>query len=265
MTKPKDTVQSVKKENDELKKQLQAVTDALKALETRFERTERTSTNGAEQEKAIDFLSEEYDDINADRAANKLELSRLNTRLSEISERVNDMSDMLDELTRYSYQFNVKLVSIPEHSARRETAMETSKLCVSLFNEMGANVSLSDIDIAHRVQTRNSNDGPKPIVCKFTRRLAKESVMAKKYELCKVDPTEIDGLPVDSSLLNARLFDHLAPKQALLYNEAKRFKEQHEYEFCWVKNSVIFLRRTQGAHPIKISSSTDLERLSRLR
>ena len=65
----------------------------------------------------------------------------------------------------------------------KETVADTSSLCVSLFNEMGADVTISDIDIAHRVPLRNATNGPKPIICKFTRRLVKERVMAKRYEL----------------------------------------------------------------------------------
>ena len=60
-----------------------------------------------------------------------------------------------------------------------ETAAETSALCVKLFQEMEAEVFLSDIDIAHRVPSRQQNGAPKPIICKFVRRLAKASVIDK--------------------------------------------------------------------------------------
>ena len=44
---------------------------------------------------------------------------------------------------------------------------------------MEAEVFLSDIDIAHRVPSRQQNGAPKPIICKFVRRLAKASVIDK--------------------------------------------------------------------------------------
>ena len=53
----------------------------------------------------------------------------------------------------------------------KESAEETSSLCVKLFREMGAEVTIHDIDMAHRVPTREAHGGPKPIVCKFVRRL----------------------------------------------------------------------------------------------
>ena len=76
-------------------------------------------------------------------------------------------------MQEYSYAFNAKLLDVPQINPR-ENAVETSELCVKLFREMGADVSFNDIGIAHRVSQRDKvRRGPKPIVCKFTRRLAK--------------------------------------------------------------------------------------------
>jgi hypothetical protein len=42
---------------------------------------------------------------------------------------------------------------------------------------MGAEGSMSDIDIAHRVKPRRNNGAQaRPIVCKFVRRLAREQL-----------------------------------------------------------------------------------------
>ena len=64
-------------------------------------------------------------------------------------------------------------------------AEDTSNLCVNLFNKMGAEVSIRDIDIAHRVSFRDtSRMGPKPIVCKFIRRLARAETPYITKEIC---------------------------------------------------------------------------------
>ena len=63
----------------------------------------------------------------------------------------------------------------------RETALQTARLCVELFQAMGAeSITLQDIDIAHRVPTRKRNAGPKPVICKIVRRHAKEDVMSNR-------------------------------------------------------------------------------------
>ena len=79
------------------------------------------------------------------------------------------MPGILDEMQEYSYSFNVKLLGVPQLSAH-ENAVQKSNLCVKIFNKMGANVSINDLDIAHMVSTRSATSkNPKPIVCKFTR------------------------------------------------------------------------------------------------
>lgn len=151
-------------------------------------------------------------------------------------------------------------MGIPEIKAN-ESATETSVLCERIFKAMGVQVSLMDIDIAHRVATRNPNSRrPKPIICKFVRRLAREQVMAKRRDVRRIDPASI-GLRQDSSLMDAGIFDHLTPRLQQLLVDAKKFKIENDYKFCWTKNSVIYLRRYEDSQPIRIKQRSDLERL----
>ena len=47
--------------------------------------------------------------------------------------------------------------------------------------------------IAHRVNSRRSDSHyPRPIVCKFIRRLAKEEVMAHRNETSNLNPDDLD-------------------------------------------------------------------------
>ncbi|KAK2547654.1 hypothetical protein P5673_032311 [Acropora cervicornis] len=157
------------------------------------------------------------------------------------------MAGILDEMQEYNYSFNVKLLGVPQLSAD-ENAVQTSNLCVKIFNKMVANVSINDLDIAHRVSTRSaSREGPKPIVCKFTRRLARNEVMSLRKEACKINLEEI-GLPQ-------------AEEIQLLYADGKDFKSRYNFEFCWAKNATIFLRRSTNDRALKIRSSFNLTKL----
>lgn len=122
---------------------------------------------------------------------------------------------------------------------------------------MGTEVSISDIDLAHRVSSRNEDEGPRPVVCKFVRCLAKGKVMEARQHPSQVYPTSI-GLPADIKLSGIRIFDHLTPgKQNLLF-EAKKFKEHNHCCFCWVKNSTIYLRKDERSCAIKITDTDTL-------
>jgi hypothetical protein len=142
----------------------------------------------------------------------------------------------------------------------KETAQETSNLCVKLFQKMGVDITSQDIDIAHRVPSRNPVYH-KPIICKFTRRCMKEQVMIHRQDANKIEPTVL-GLPSDASILNARVYDHLTPKVQKLLTEAKKFQQQYVYRFCWIKNSTIYLRKAEDSRPIIIKKPGDLQDLA---
>ena len=109
-------------------------------------------------------------------------------------------------LTRLRNRATNSIIGLPEKSS--ETASETSTLCVKLFQELGAEVFLSDSDIAHRVHSRQQNGASKLIICKFVRCLAKASVMETRQSASHVNQSHI-GLSADSVLDRVRIFDHL--------------------------------------------------------
>ena len=109
-------------------------------------------------------MSDEYDDLSSSNSRVSVQLKQISHRLNVLCLRA-DVSYFLCDAEGYSYQFNVKITGLSELNSS-ETAPETSSLCVKLFQEMGAEVSILDIDIAHRVSTRNESEGPKLVVSK---------------------------------------------------------------------------------------------------
>ena len=55
-------------------------------------------------------------------------------------------------MENYSYQYNIKLVGLPE-LYEHESANDTAKLCLEIFKAIGASeLTGQHIDITHRVQ-----------------------------------------------------------------------------------------------------------------
>ena len=146
---------------------------------------------------------------------------------------MDEIEKAIDSMCEYSYQYNVKIVRMPELISEQESYTQTSGLCVKFFSDMGDDVSLHDIDVAHRVPKRNATAGaPKPIICKFVKRLLKEAVMARRNDACKADLSSL-GFGEGVSLPSVRIFDRLTPKMQYVFTEAKKFKGQNNYQFCW--------------------------------
>ena len=256
---------ALRKENQELKQQIKSLSaelESLKSLITHQLAAESHETQGtsldAETKLNLEFYSKEYDDLSKFRRQAQSEIQRLSTRLTELISKVDAVGKGVDELQDYRYQFNVKIINVPDIK-HQETARETSNLCVALFNGMGAVVSLQDLDVAHRVPRRDQDDGPKPIICKFIRRLAKSEVINRRRDSCKVDPSGL-GFSVDVSLGAVQIFDHLSPRLQRVVFEAKKFKDRNNYQYCWSKDSVVYLKRDSELRPIKIKDLGELQR-----
>ena len=183
-------------------------------------------------------------------------LKQLWSRLNLLSSRVGKIGDSIEQLQRYSFQYNIKIIGLPK-SETHESASQTASLCINLFKVAGIEISNQDIDIAHRIPTRIATSGPRPIVCKFTTRIVKEQVMNARNEACKVSANSTE-LPSSCSLENVRLFDHLTPLLQQLLADSKKFQKRNGFKFCWAKNFIICLRRTEDFRPIQIKCHNDL-------
>ena len=184
-----DTVKSLKIENDELKNQviglkedLQHFQDSmLKKLQDMPSKMATTlpSTN-SDIVKSLDYLSDAYDDLKPFRTFTEKEFKRFNERLDDLYSRSNEIAIAIDKMQTYSYQYNLKILGLPESGHGRETADVSTDLCIRLFKEMGVEVNAYDMDIAHRIPMRNTSTGPRPIICKFTRRFVRNKIIAAR-------------------------------------------------------------------------------------
>ena len=82
-------------------------------------------------------MSKGYDDFERFRVFAGKELKRLSAKLEELAVELNRVSRSIDEFQEYSYQYNVKIVGVPQTSQDESSAI-TSALCERLFKAMGS-------------------------------------------------------------------------------------------------------------------------------
>ena len=250
----KDKLDKLRQENHDLKSQIADLQEELTQVKCKI----ASNPTNDDLAKSVDFLSNEYDDLKTNKISVVEDLKHIESKLYLISKKVCEIDDAIESIVQYSYQYNVKILGVPQESDT-ESAEQTVNICVKLFQEMGANITSNDIDIAHRIPNRTKTC-PAPIVCKFTRRIAKEAVMKKKKEINKVDLRKLVSTAcVDDVRLE--IFDHLTPKQQELLRQTKIFQRENNFAFCWVKNQVILLREVEDGKIIRIKSQHDLDEL----
>ena len=150
-----ESIANRRKENIDLKSKVSTLREEISRLKDLIQQQSSSAAPSAkEKSHSLEFLSKEYDDFLLFKTIAHKELQRLSSQLSEVKTRVDAIANAIDEFQEYSFQYNVKIVGVPEMCSD-EAASTTSKLCVKLFKEMGENISIQDIDTAHRVAQRN--------------------------------------------------------------------------------------------------------------
>ena len=266
------TTAKLRKENQQLKldiaelqKKLEKVTDEIS------QRSDMTDQNGLHarkpplspgKEKSVEYISDQYDELVSFKNNTLKVLKDMKSQLGNIELKCDKISEAVDQMEEYSYQFNIKIVGMPQHNVL-ESAEVTSKLCLDLFKAIGVeDVSLQDIDIAHRIPARRQTDRPSAIVCKFVRRLAKQKVMAARLRVRNVQASQF-GFSHDMDVGHLNIYDHLTPRLQQLLFEAKKFQVTNQFKFCWVKKNMVCLRKFEGDSVIRVNNLQDLLSLQR--
>lgn len=255
-------VKNLHKENLKPKGEISAVNSELQKLKSTIEQQrlqaeieqvgDAATRYGNSVQKSVDFLCEDH---------HIKKLSRTCRKLEAISTRVDSLDAAIDDLLKYSFQYNVKIIGFPAQD-EHESSETTTQLCLKLFHAIGAEgVTKNDIDIAHRVNSRRADRHyPRPIVCKFIRRLAKEEVMAHRNETSNLNPDDLD-LSADFHTRNIRIHEHLIPRLQQLLSETNKLKSTHQFQYVWVKNSEILARKSSSSQVFKLKRMADLDNL----
>ena len=257
----------LRKENQQLREEIEELQGNLNQITMKLSKENESpneqdgghasqSTESKDKDKFLQFISAQNDDLILFRNNTIKELKQINQKINAISKKCEDIANALEQIEDHSYQYNIKITGMPQQNLH-ESAEETTSMCLKLFTAIGADVSISDVDIAHRVPARNQSNRSNAIICKFVRRMAKEKVLAARKQTSNVQPEQLH-LPMATKLDNLQIYQHLTPRLQELLFEANKYKRENHFKFCWVKNKIVCLRKTENDQIIKLSKLQDL-------
>ncbi|KAJ2941372.1 hypothetical protein O0L34_g3575 [Tuta absoluta] len=135
-------------------------------------------------------------------------------------------------------------------------------LCVKI----GVTLTPYDVDRIHRVRkypTKQSEGKPADydipnIVIRFARRRPLNEVLAACKSRRGITTAELgfDG-PAKPVFIN----QHLAPHNKTMYRNARDAAKKLAYQFIWIKDSKIFVRKNETSKVIHIGSESDLKKI----
>jgi nitrous oxide reductase accessory protein NosL len=91
--------------------------------------------------------------------------------------------------------------------------------------------------------------------------LAKEKIIAARKQTSNVQPEQLH-LPSATKLDSLQIYQHLTPRLQELLFEANKYKRANNFKFCWVKNKIVCLRKSENEQSIKLTKLQDLTMLN---
>ena len=128
----KDQIQALSKEAEQMKLLLQQSSIQLAGEPP----TTANATPSREGEKSLSFLSDKHDELILFKTNAMAELERLGKKIEAVNEKVKNISEAIESMENYSYQYNIKLVGFSE-LYEHESANDTAKLCLETFPYFG--------------------------------------------------------------------------------------------------------------------------------
>lgn len=217
-------------ELEKLKQSQQVVVDSLSSFGTQLTSISKMSQILEDHGKRVESLEDKND---------------------RLQHHVDVIDRKMDELDQKSRGHNVQIDGIPQTNNEnlRDIMM---KLATTL------KVPLTSDDITHVTRVHSTNAIKcKPIICCINKyNLPSELIKASR----KLKPNT-NSIGMLNDKVDIFINEHLTVARKQLMYKAKQFKKANNYEFLWIKNGNIFLKKAKDTKAINVNVSTDFSRL----
>ena len=144
----------------------------------------------------VQLISEKFDEYEKDRKAKDELIIKLQTQVTELTDKVSNLSVQVDEQEQYSRR-NCLLI----HGVEENRNQDTDTLSINIINEhLGLDIQASDIDRTNRLGNKNkARKKGRVIIIKFTRCNNRKNVFINKGKF------KGTNIPVTESLASLRM------------------------------------------------------------
>lgn len=226
-----DAIRNMNNELEKLKHSQQIVVDSLSSVSVQLTSISSMTQVLEEHGKRVEALEIEND---------------------KLQRQVDVIDRKMDELDQKNRGDNIQIDGIPEIGNEN-----LRDVMIKLATALNIPLSSNDIVRITRVQSTNANKA-KPIICNFTKsNLPLDLIKASR----KLKPTTTStGISNDKGEIFIN--EHLTVARKQLMYKAKQFKKANGYEFLWIKNGNIYLKKAKNTKAINVNVSTDFSRLN---
>ncbi|XP_013179003.1 PREDICTED: uncharacterized protein LOC106126082 [Papilio xuthus] len=206
-------------------------------------------------------IFKEFNDMKESITHLKTECENLKKENESLKTTVTDLGNRLTTFEQYSRRSNLEIQCIPEHKAEN---------LINVVNQIakvvGNNLTETDINKCTRIAKMNpESKRPRSVVVTFASPRSRDAFLAsviqfnKKNRNDKLNTSHIGYGGVKSSIY---VVEHLAPEVKKLHAQTREAAKKLNYKFVWVKNSRIFMRKSETSEHITIREANQLKSLN---
>ncbi|CAG4980023.1 unnamed protein product [Colias eurytheme] len=216
---------------------LQSVENSLQ--EIKKQTTEIKTTNN-DIEKSLSFLSSQMSDFET--KINNLEKERKATNLL-----IAQLEDQHENLERNLRKTNIEIRNVPKIKRENKPAILNS--VTTLLKKINLETAIPDVRDVYRLPSKE-NSTTSTIIVEFINAFTKD----KFLKSTKLYNKENKSSRLNSTHLNFErtatpiyFSEHLTKKTKRLYFLARDFALAEKYNYCWINDGRIFLRKEEGS------------------
>ncbi|KAL3288008.1 hypothetical protein HHI36_002460, partial [Cryptolaemus montrouzieri] len=173
-------------------------------------------------------------------AEEKVQLQAANTKIINLEER-------LERIEQEGREKNIILMNVPNQEKE-----DTKDLVTKIISRIGIPVKTEEFESRRISKKENS-----PIVIKFKSESAKWNILMKKKEIGTLKMKDCGFFGENVIYFN----EDLSQTKQELYSRVRKFKKDKNYDFAWIKNENIYVKKNESSRPILIKHETVLEAL----
>ena len=228
--------------------------------ENKSVKTELTELKAAYQEQKRELESaktflESTKKENGENLLLREELKHTKKKLADSIEETDHLTEELDNLEQYTRKNSLEIHGVPE-----DAYTSTEEVVLKLAEALDVHILSDDIEISHKLNTRN-----KSIIVKFLNHKVKTELYKSRTKLRHIKAADLFPSRNYSSaagrepriFINENLTDH----RRRIISMANKMRKDQLIQSAWTLDGKIFVKTSTEGSPLRIFSLDDLDNL----
>lgn len=209
---------------------------------------------------SLSFFNQRFEEFKSTLEAKTLIIDKLELKNKELTKMLDDLSKRLCLVEQHARENNIEINGIPEHKAENLT---------NVLHQLAKTIDtpLHDTDILQVTRVAKLNresDRPRTVVARLRSPRQRDVLLAGVQKYNKLHPNDklsSHHLGIGGNRFPVYVSEHLTPTNKSLHAATRMKAKEMKYQFVWVRNGKIFVRKDESTQALVIRGKDSLELL----